>query len=91
MHEIRYSAEFNEEYVKLRTKADKGDGQAKYLLELVSKVTAKLAENTEAGRKIPHRLWPREYIQKYGVTNLWKINLDSNWRLVYTIDRKSVV
>ena len=90
MHEIRYSAEFNEEYVKLRTKADKGDGQAKYLLELVSKVTAKLAENTEAGRKIPHRLWPREYIHKYGVTNLWKINLDSNWRLVYTITGQQV-
>jgi len=56
MHEIRYSAEFNGEYVQLRTKADRGDGEAKHLIELISKVTAKLAGNTEAGIKIPRRL-----------------------------------
>ena len=45
----------------------------------------KLAENTEAGKKIPRRLWPKEYIQKYDIKSLWKLNLDSNWRLIYTI------
>ncbi|MBI4044827.1 MAG: type II toxin-antitoxin system RelE/ParE family toxin [Candidatus Diapherotrites archaeon] len=85
MHEIRYSEEFNKDYVKLREKADKGNGEAKYLLELISKATAKLALNREAGKKIPHKQWPREYIDKHDVTNLWKLNLDSYWRLVYTI------
>ena len=79
MHEIRYSAEFNEDYFKLRAKADKGNGEAKYLLELISKATAKLAVDREAGVKIPKKLWPKEYVLKYDVTTLWKYNLGSYW------------
>ncbi len=51
MHEIRYSAEFNKDYVKLRKRADKGNSEAEYLLELISRATAKLAESPEAGKK----------------------------------------
>jgi len=57
---------------------------------LVGRVSAKLLENMEAGKKIPKRLWPKEYSQKFGVSNLWKINLDSNWRLIYTITGQQV-
>ncbi len=78
MLEIRYSAEFNKDYIKLRKRADKGNTEAKYLLDLISKATAKLAENSEAGKKIPKKIWPKEYVQKYGVNNLWKYNLDQN-------------
>ena len=56
--EIRYSEEFSKDYVKLRTKADNGNGEAKYLIELISKATAKLATNPEARKKIPKKLWP---------------------------------
>ena len=41
--------------------------------------------NREAGKRIPKRLIPREYVTKYGVTNLWKLNLDRYWRMIYTI------
>lgn len=85
MHQIRYSAEFNEEFLKLQIRAEKGNGEAKYLLELLAKATAKLAENREAGKKIPRSLWPSDYRQKFSLTNLWKLNLDSYWRLLYTI------
>ncbi len=85
MHEIRYSKEFSKDYVKLRKKTDKGNSEATYLLDIISKATARLAENIEAGKKIPRKLWPKEYIQKYDITNLWKYNLDSYWRLIYTI------
>ncbi len=37
------------------------------------------------GTRIPRRLWPREYLQKYYPTNLWKCNLPGAWRLVYTV------
>ena len=70
MREIKYSAEFNKDYVKLRKRADNGNSEAQYLLDLISKATAKLAENPEAGKKIPRKLWPKEYVQKYGVNNL---------------------
>jgi mRNA-degrading endonuclease YafQ of YafQ-DinJ toxin-antitoxin module len=85
MHEIRYSADFNGDYIKLRKRADSNDGESRYLIELISKATAKLAENSEAGSKIPHKLWPKEYTQKYDARNLWKYDLDRNWRLIYTI------
>lgn len=85
VHEIRYSSEFNDAFIRLTVRAEKGDGKSKYLLSLIIKANAKLFQNKEAGTKIPRKLWPVEYLQKYGVTNLWKYKLDSNWRLLYTI------
>jgi addiction module RelE/StbE family toxin len=85
MHEIRYSEEFNKDFIKLKNRAERGNSEAKYLLELISKATSKLYLNKEAGKKIPRKLWPKEYIKKYDIKNLWKYNLDSCWRLLYTI------
>ena len=44
-----------------------------------------LKENAFAGIQVPKRLIPKEYIQKYGVNNLWKYDLPRGWRLLYTI------
>lgn len=85
MHEIRYSREFDKDFLKLKSKAEKGSSEAKYLLELIRKANSKLSLNKEAGKKIPRKLWPKEYIRKHDVKNLWKFNLDSYWRLLYTI------
>lgn len=89
MHEIRYSKEFEKDFSKLKQKAEKGDSEAKYLLELIFRATGKLSLDFEAGKKIPKRLWPKEYVQKHDITNLWKINLDSYWRLIYTLTGNS--
>jgi len=86
MHEVSLSPEFNKEFVELRAKAGKGDGEARYLLGIVENGLAKLMETPEAGKHIQKRLIPKEYIVKYGVTNLWKLNLDSYWRLIYTLE-----
>ena len=85
MHEIRFSEEFEKDFFKLKSKALKGNSEAKYLLELISKASVKLEIEKEAGKKIPRKLWPKEYIKKYDLTNLWKFNLDSYWRMLYTI------
>lgn len=90
MHGVELSPEFNEEFTKLQSKAEKGEGEAKYLMGIVDKGIAKLAMNIEAGKKIPRKLWPKIYIQKYGINNLWKLNLDSYWRMIYTIVGKKV-
>ena len=37
------------------------------------------------GIKIPRSVWPKVYLQKYSVTNLWKYDLPTGWRLIYTI------
>lgn len=45
-------------------------------MKIIDKGVAKLKRNQEAGKRILKRLIPREYVVKYGVTNLWKLNLD---------------
>lgn len=82
---MRFSKEFSEEYTKLKRRAESGQGEAKYLVRIIDKGIAKLKRNREAGKRIPKRLIPREYVVKYGVTNLWKLNLDRYWRMIYTI------
>lgn len=49
-----------------------------------------LKKNPSCGIKIPKKLWPKEYIQKYSITNLWKYDLPGAWRLVYTIESDEV-
>lgn len=44
-----------------------------------------LRENAFSGIQIPKRLMPREYVQKYGINNLWKYDLPRGWRLLYTV------
>ncbi|MBI5051328.1 hypothetical protein HZC08_01075 [Candidatus Micrarchaeota archaeon] len=31
------------------------------------------------------KLWPKDYIRKYQIDNLWKYDLPDGWRLIYTI------
>ena len=85
MHEVRYSAAFDKDFARLKIRAKKGNAEAKKLLSLIGGAVKALSSDREAGRKIMRALWPREYMQKYDVTNLWKYNLDSYWRLIYTI------
>jgi hypothetical protein len=44
-----------------------------------------LKDNPEYGIHIPKDRIPQEYIVKYDVNNLWKINLSGAWRMIYTI------
>jgi len=85
MYEVRLSPEFNKEFIELQQKAEKGSGEARYLLGIIEKGIVKLAATPEAGKHVPKKLIPREYLVKYGVTNLWKLNLVSYWRLLYTL------
>ncbi len=85
MYEVRFSKEFSEDYVKLKRRAESGRDEARYLVKIIDKGIAKLKRDREAGKRIPKRLIPREYSVKYAVTNLWKINLDRYWRMIYTI------
>ena len=49
-----------------------------------------LACNEKVGIKIPSKQWPKEYIKKYNITNLWKFDLDGGWRLIYTIKGNNI-
>lgn len=50
-----------------------------------------LQQNAFSGIQIPKRLFPREYVQKYGINNLWKYDLPNGWRLLYTVTPENEV
>lgn len=56
-----------------------------YLYKIIDKGLDKLKENMFVGRKVQKRKWPKEYVEKYGITNLWRLNLDRYHRLIYFI------
>jgi len=57
----------------------------KKLHKFISKAIDSLKENPTCGVRIANRLIPEDYIQKFKIDNLWKYNLPSAWRLLYTI------
>jgi hypothetical protein len=56
-----------------------------YLLKIVNAGLDVLKGNMFAGERIERRKFPKYYVQKYGVNNLYKFNLNSRTRLVYTL------
>jgi mRNA-degrading endonuclease RelE of RelBE toxin-antitoxin system len=56
----------------------------------VERVKGWLKENPFAGEQVQKGLIPNYYFQKYGITNLWRIDLSDYWRLVYTIQSNEI-
>ncbi len=62
-----------------------GKFEEKQLFGFINRAINDLKENPFCGIRVPKKLWPKEYIQKHQITNLWKYNLPNYWRLVYTL------
>jgi hypothetical protein len=90
MTEINLSQEFAAEFSELHKRKESGEGGAGYLLELIDKGIAKLAEDHGCGQKIQKSLWPKYYVSKYGINNLWRLRLDNYWRMIYTVTGEQV-
>jgi len=67
-----------------------GKFEDKELFDFIDKAMDDLKKDSTCGIKISRKLWPKLYIQKYGVTNLWKYDLPNAWRLIYTIESDEV-
>ena len=55
------------------------------LKNYIDKAMDSLKESPSIGNKIQNKLWPKGYVKKYGINNLWRYSLGSNWRMIYTI------
>jgi|SRR3990172_11356275 len=44
-----------------------------------------IEENAFCAIPIPKKIIPYEYVQKYGIRNLWKYDLPDGWRLIYSV------
>ena len=59
--------------------------EGSYLLKIVNSGLDVLKGNMFAGERIERKKFPKYYVQKYGVNNLYKFNLDFRTRLIYTL------
>lgn len=69
----------------------KGTHEEKELFNDINFALNALENNAVSGIQIPKKLIPKEYIKKYHIDNLWKINLPKGFRLIYTIVNSEVV
>ena len=56
-----------------------------YFRQIVDEALDVLKENMFAGQLIEKKKFPKLYVVKYSITNLYKYNLDRSHRLTYTI------
>ena len=61
------------------------------LKKFIKRAIEDIKKNPFCGRKIQKKLFPKEYIKKYKITNLWKYDLPNAWRLIYTLVHENEV
>lgn len=62
-----------------------GRFEERELTTFIERAITDLKENPLTGVAVPQKLWPVEYIRRYGINNLRKYDLPNGWRLVYTL------
>ncbi|MFH0715139.1 MAG: hypothetical protein V1847_05350 [Candidatus Diapherotrites archaeon] len=63
----------------------RGKFEEKELFRFLERAMADLKANPFCGIRIPEKQWPKEYVQKYNINNLYKYDLPKGWRLIYSI------
>ena len=81
---IKLSREAEEVYNYLNKEATTSKTE-RMILKSVDKKSELIKANPHYGDPIAKRLIPVEYIQKYGVTNLFRVELPAFWRMLYTL------
>ncbi len=60
------------------------------ILISIKRVRDLLKTNPFTGEQVKKSLMPKQYVEKYDLTNLWRINLSNYWRLIYTVKSSEV-
>lgn len=86
MKQVRviFSPEAEEVYKYLNREANKSKVENTILKAIHDKIEL-IKANVHYGDPIAKKLIPKEYITKYGVTNLFRIELPNYWRMLYTL------
>lgn len=78
------SPEAEEVYKHLNKEAPKSK-QERTILNAVQKKVELIRENIHYGNPIAKSKIPEEYKEKYGVKNLFRVELPHYWRMLYTL------
>ena len=85
------SEEAEEAYKYLNEHAE-GSKNDRSILNSITKKVELIKANPHYGAPISKKLIPGDYVDKYGVTNLFRVELSNYWRMLYTLtDGGSVI
>ncbi len=59
--------------------------QERSILNSVNQKIEFIKLNPHYGNPVPKKLIPKEYILKYGINNLFRVELPNFWRMLYTL------
>lgn len=81
---VKLSPEAEEVYKHLNKEAPSSKTE-RMILKAVNQKVDLIKANPHYGDPIAKNLIPEEYRQKYGITNLFRIELPVFWRMLYTL------
>jgi len=81
---VIFSPEAEEVYKHLNEEASKSKTE-NMILNAINKKVELIKSNVHYGNPIAKKLIPKEYIAKYGVSNLFRVELPNFWRMLYTL------
>lgn len=84
------SPEAEEVYKKLNQEAD-SIKQSRMILNAINNKINFIKENVHYGNPISKTLIPNEYIKKYSVNNLFRVELPAFWRMIYTLTNNNEI
>jgi Txe/YoeB family toxin of Txe-Axe toxin-antitoxin module len=73
---------------KVREKYQRlNDGRSEDVLifKRINRAVDRLQEDPNSGIQIRKENFPKEYLKKYRIDNLWKFDLSDEWRLTYSV------
>jgi len=55
------------------------------ILNAIKQKVELIKQNPHFGNPISKKLFPKEYVSKFGITNLFRVELPNFWRMLYTL------
>lgn len=86
MAEVRVilSPDAEEVYKKLNSEAGTNK-QSRMILNAINNKKELMKANIHYGNPIAKNLIPQEYVNKFGIKNLFRVELPAFWRMMYTL------
>lgn len=81
---VIFSPEAEEVYNYLNEQAPNSKTE-RMILNAINKKVELIKSNYHYGDPIAKKLIPKEYKEKYNVTNLFRVELPNHWRMLYTL------
>ena len=89
---MKANIKFAEEKLKetlAKLKTSKTEDQNLY--KWINRALDDIEEDAFCATQVQKKLIPKVYIDKYGINNLWKYDLPSGWRLLYSVANNDVI